>query len=406
MSDTINKTSMAMSAVLEAASRLARAFILALFGGAVLQIAVGCAGIGESVAADATPPLLTVYPNQVFSTGKPGQLGLYIEGEDWHVLADMPGFEHQEVLFTAPSQFFFMRNQASETTASAFAERIVGANSDESCRRHYVSAAQRSRDSTARLVGDKGTVSEVSEIEAHGKTLQTFEFTIFGPQKDTYWRKAIHWVPYFREFCFHFHFDVSSPAGEQDVLKIIGSLAYMPQKPRNVDVDRLFYFDRLRIRLSIPIDWQYAYRRPPPGPLGGIELLPAYNQDFSFLVVPFGRIRSSASQPKEVAQAYHARLASQGADVSVVNEVCKGDTCVYSFDHPEPRCDRPSPGCFPLWRRMFAKIGDQSLGLSLGYQGTSKAAADHVAKALSQAKVLDLMEARKGLVQGEGKTAE
>ena len=131
-----------------------------------------------------------------------------------------------------------------------------------------------------------------------------------------------------------------------------------------------------------------------------------YNQDFSFPVVPWGRIRSSASQPKEVAQTYHARLASQGVDVSVVNEVCKGDTCVYSFDHPEPRCDRPSPYCFPLWRRMFAKIGDQSLGLSLGYQGTSKAAADHVAKALSQAKVLDLMEARKGLVQGEGKTAE
>lgn len=401
MWNVIRRAATFMRARQGAAWRVVRLSTFALLCGAVLQVAMGFTGFGESVAADATPSLLTVYPNQVFSTGKPGQVGLYIEGEDWHLLADMPGFEHQEVVFTAPSQFFFMKNQASETTASVFAERIEGANSDESCRRHYASAAQRSRDSTARLVGDKGTVSEISQLVAHGKTLQTFEFTIFGAKKDTLWRKSIHWVPYYREFCFHLHFDVSSAAAEQEVLKIIGALAYVPQKPRNVDIDRLFYFGYLRIRLSIPIDWQYAYRRPPPGPVGGIELLPAYNQDFSFLVVPYGRIRSSASQPKEVAQTYHARLASQGVDVSVVNEVCNGDTCVYSFDHPEPRCDRPSPYCFPLWRRMFAKIGDQSLGLSLGYQGTAKAAADRIAKALSQAKVLDLMEAHKALAQPE-----
>lgn len=392
----------------ETAFRLARKSILALVGSAVLQITVGSAGIEESAAADASPQLLTVYPNQVFSTGKPGQLGLYIESEDWHVLVDMPGFEHQEVLFTAPSQFFFMRNKASETTASVFAERIDDADNSESCRRKYAPTTQEARDRMANLLRDKGTVSEVSEIEAHGNTLQMFEFTIpeFGPQKEIYRRKAIHWFSYYRGFCFHVHFDVSNAAAEQEVLKIVGSLAYVPQKPRKVDVDRLFYFDRLRIRLSIPIDWQYAYRRPPPGPLGGIELLPAWNQDFSFLVIPIGRIQPTASTPKDVAKRSRARLASIGAEVSVLNEACNGDTCLYSFDHSDPQCDKPSTLCFPYWRRIFATIGDQFLGLSAGYQGTAKGAADHIADALSRVKVLDLAEAHKGLTQGEGKTAE
>jgi hypothetical protein len=407
VSDTINKTRMAMSAVLEAASRLARAFVLALLGGAVLQIAVGCADIGESVAADATPSLLIVYPNQVFSTGKPGQLGLYIEGEDWHVLADMPGFEHQELPFTGPSQFLFMRNDTSGTTATVFAERIDGANSEESCRRHYARGVQEGRDRTASFVGDKGKVGEVAEIEAHGKTLLMYDWSIseFGPKKVKFWRRTMYWYPYYRGFCFDFHFSVASAAVQDDVLKVFDSVTYVAHKPIE-EIDRLFYFDRFRIRLSIPIDWQYASRPPPPGPRGGIELLPAYGQDFSFLVIPHGGIRPSGPQPKDMAEESRIRLASRGVPVSGVSEVCTGDTCLYSFEYTDSRCDRPDPRCFPYWRQIYAKIGDEFLGLSSGYRNTGKGAADRIAAAFSHAKVLDLEEARKAPTQGEGKTAE
>lgn len=251
----------------EAAVRLDRKLILSLFCGTVLLIAVGCAGIGESAAADATPPPLTVYPNQVFSTGKPGQLGLYIEGEDWNLLVDMPGFEHYEQPFTAPTQYFLMRNERTGTLASVFAERIEGANSEESCRRHYAPSVQGARNSTAKFVRlGKGDIGKVSEIEAHGKTLQVFEYTIpeFGPQKELFWQKSINWYPYYRGFCFDFHFTVTRPVAQEDVLKIFDSLTYVARKPVE-DIDRLFYFfDWLRIRLRVPIDWRYWYSALPP----------------------------------------------------------------------------------------------------------------------------------------------
>ena len=122
-----------------------------------------------------------------------------------------------------------MRNERTGTLVSVFAERIDGANSDDSCRRHYASATQRARDQTAKVFQGKGDVSEVSEIEAHGKTLDVFELKIpeFGPQKEVFWQKTIYWYPYYRGFCFDFHVNVGSSAGQEDILKIFDSLTYV-----------------------------------------------------------------------------------------------------------------------------------------------------------------------------------
>jgi hypothetical protein len=356
----------------------------------------GSAGIGKASAADAAPTPLITYPNQVFATSKPGQLGLYIEGEDWHLLLDMPGFEHVKDPFITPSHFLFMRDPGSGTTASVFAERINNANSAESCGKHYASLVQQARDRMAKALRDKGSVSEVSEIEAHGKTLQVFESTIpeFGPKKAPYWRKAIHWFPHYRGFCFHLHFDVSSGAAEQDVLKILDSLAYVPQKPRDVDIGRFFYFaDRLLLRLSIPIDWRFAFRPPPPGPAGGIELQSAEDQTFSFLIIPLGRTRSAAhsDQPEGVAEEERESFEAQGRTVSPLRNVCSSNTCVYYFDLTVRGEDSSSYSPEVRYHRQaWAKVGDMVLGLSLLYRDSSKDAAEHITAALTQAKVLDL----------------
>jgi hypothetical protein len=392
-----------------AAIRLARILILALVGSAALQIAVGCAGVGESAAADATPPPLTVYPNQVFSTGKPGQLGLYVEGEDWHVLVDMPGFEHLEEPFTAPTQYLLMRNERTGTLVSVFAERIDGANSDDSCLRHYASATQRARDSTASGVRDKGTVSEVSEIEAHRKTLRVFEYTIpeFGPQKAVFWRKTIYWYPYCRGFCFDFHVTIASAAAQDDVLKVFDSVTYVAHKPVE-DIDRLFYFfDWLRIRLRVPIDWQYGYLPPPPGGAGGIGLRPASGLEFFFLVKPL-KIPATAqsADAKESLEEVRRWLAARGDSVSPVQKLCSANTCVYYSDLVLSKYDSANPKSFPYGRIGFAQIGDVLLRIDLLYRESSKGTAERFTAALSRVTILDLAAARKAVTQRGGKAAE
>ena len=389
--------------------RMARITILALVGAAALQIAVGCAGIGESAAADATPPPLTVYPHQVFSTGKSGQLGLYVEGEDWHLLVDMPGFEHLEQPFTAPTQYLYMRNESTGTLASVFAERIEGANSDESCRRHYASATQRARDWTASWVRDEGTVSEVSEIEAHGKTLRVFESTIpeFGPQKVIYWRRTIYWYPYYRGFCFDFHVTVGSTAGQEDILKVFDSVTYVAHKPVE-DIDRVFYFfDWLRIRLRVPMDWQYGYLPGSPTGTGGISLRPPSGFDFSFLVTPLKKpVAAQAGEPEESLEEVRRLQEARGNTVSPVQKLCAPTTCVYYSDLADSKYDRSNPRRFPYGRIGFARIGDVVLRIDLLYRESSKDAAERITAALSRATILDLAADRKALKQGDGKAAE
>lgn len=410
MSRVAESTVVVVWTKLAALWRVASSGMFAIVGATILQTAVGLSGVGEASAGDRDVPALTTYPSQVFTTGKPGQLGLYVEGEDWHLLVDMPGLEHFEERFTSGSQFSLMHNNTSGTTASIFAERIDGANSEESCRRHYARGVQEGRDRTASFVGDKGKVGEVAEIEAHGKTLLMFDWSIseFGPQKVKFWRRTMYWYPYYRGFCFDFHFSVSSIAAQDDVLKVFDSVTYVPRRP-SADINRLFYFfDRLRIRLSIPIDWQYTYRRPPPGPAGGIELRSGKGQSFSFLVFPLGRTRSAAAsgQPEAVAEAARRSYEERGATVSSLQTQCAAGNCVYYYDLTVREDDSAYAHDFrynavQYHRQGWAKFGEMVLGLSLLYGDSSKDAADHVTAAFSRAKVLDLAAARRPSAQGD-----
>lgn len=390
MCETFRRSIAFIRSQMKVAFRSAKIAILALAGVAALQVVVGCAGTGESSSFAAASTPLTTYPNQVFATSKPGQLGLYIEGQDWYLLVDMPGFENVEEKFSAPSQFLFMRSNASGATASVFAERISEANNAESCRRHYASSVQQARDETAKVLGEKGTVGEVTEMDVQGKLLRVFEFRAqgFGP------RKSIFWYPYYDGFCFGFHFNVSDAAAEKDVLKVFDSVKYVQHMPSGVDIDRLFYFSHLRIRLSVPIDWKYAYRSPPPGPVGGIELQSTKGQTFSFLVIPFGKTRSAAhsDQPEGVAEEGRRSFAARGDTVSPLRSLCNSGTCVYYFDRTPPPGNKSYSQNIQYHRQAWAKIGDWVLGLSLLYRDDSKDAAERITAALSRAKVMDMQQ--------------
>lgn len=408
MWNVIRRTATFMRARQGAAMRLTRTSIPALIGAAVLQIAVGYVGSGEAAAADATPPPLAVYPPQVFSTGKPGQLGLYIEGEDWHVLVDMPGLEPVEELFTSASQFSLMHNDTSGITASIFAERIDGANSEESCRRHYARGVQEGRDRTARFVGDKGTVGEVAEIAAHGKTLLMYDWSIseFGPQKVKFWRRTMYWYPYYRGFCFDFHFSIPSAAAQDDVLKVFDSVTYVAHKPIE-DIDRLFYFfDWLRIRLRVPIDWRYWYWPPPPG-AGRIVFGPASGSEFHFRVTPLKRpATAQAGGPEESLEEIRRVQAARGDSISPVKKLCTPNTCVYYSDVADSKYDSANPKNMPYGRMGFAQIGDVMLRIEFLYREGGRDAAERMTSALSWAKILDLAAARKAVTQRGGKSPE
>ncbi|MCM8596442.1 hypothetical protein [Accumulibacter sp.] len=254
----------------------------------------------------------------------------------------------------------------------------------------------------AGLIGYKGTVGEVSQVNANGKILRVYEFTLGST-----WRKTLHWHPFYRGFCFDFHFDVSSAAAEKDVLKALDSVAYVAEKPRDADIDRLFYFfDWLRIRLSIPIDWKFAFRRPPPGPAGGILVHPGKGPMFSFLITPLGRATSGPSpwQPEIRAEEERQGFEARGDRVSRLSSRCTESGCFHYFDvtlRRDDSSDDSSPGDHgPQYRRLgFAKIGDVNLLLSMFYGDDSTRDAERFTDAINRARILDLIEFRRAARQ-------
>jgi hypothetical protein len=366
-------------------------------------------GQGSSIAAGSKAPALITYPNQVVRTDKPGQIGLWIEGEDWQLRVDMPGFVHVEWPFTSPSQFLFMTNPGSETTASIFAERIAGADSEESCRRHYAATSGQVREGAARSLGEGGTAGPVSEVEMNGKLLLVFEFGSDRLPLRDYRRKSLHWFPYYRGFCFDFHFDASSPSAEKEVLRILNSVAYLAQKPTNTDVERLFYLYHFRIRLNVPIDWSYSFRPPPDGPLGGIELRqPEKGEAFSFLISPLGTANSTKDQTGAMTVAARQAKLGRGDAVSHTRSKCSVETCVKYYDvtirgdEPQYSKDFATYG-IRYHRHGFVRLGDSIVGVSLLYSDGGTAAAEHLTENITQAKVLDLKEFRNKIERGDAK---
>ncbi|MCM8596443.1 hypothetical protein [Accumulibacter sp.] len=373
---------------------------VALFLGALLAIARGPAWADEADPPQAREASFKVFPNQVFTTDKPGQLGLYIEGEDWHLLLDMPGFQGYagalgRAEFFMPGRFFFLRNPASGTTASMFAERVPGADREKSCREWYASPPEKARDATARLVGERGTVGKVVEVERHGKRLQVFESEDrkFGPSK------AIFWRPWYRGYCFDLHFNVTSPAAEEEVLRIFDSLTYVAGKPTGVDIGRVFGFaGRTLMRLSVPIDWRYQYRPGPPGPFGGAELLPSLEAIPSFLVFPLGTRKPGDQQSlSDIVDEYRRSSEARMRLVSPVREVCSTGTCVYFFDLQYGRSDARDSRAYEYQRRGWAEFGGMVMGLSLLYREDSKSVAERITDAFSRAQVVDVVASNRAL---------
>ncbi len=365
-------------------------------------------GQGSSIAAGSKPPALMTYPNLVVSTGKPDQLALWIEGEDWQLRVDMPGFVHVEWPFVSPSQFLYMTNPGSETTASIFAERIAGADSDESCRRHYAATSGQVREGAARSFGEGGKAGPVSEVEMNGKLLLVFEFASGRLPLQDYRRKSLHWFPYYRGFCFDFHIDASSPSAEKEVLRILDSVAYLAQKPTNTDVERLFYLYHFRIRLYVPIDWSYSFRPPPAGPIGGIELQSGKGEIFSFVIAPLGTANSAEDQTGAMTVAARQTKLRRGEAVSNTRSKCSVETCVKYYD-VTIRGDEPqySQGFatygFRYHRHGFVRLGDSIVSISLLYSDGGTAAAEHLTENITQAKVLDLKEFRNKVERGDVK---
>jgi hypothetical protein len=215
-----------------AAARAIRITRLVLLFGVALRVACGLAWASEEGASKSGTASFRVFPNQLFTTGQPGQLGLYIEGEDWHLLIDMPGYEQVSEVgkppeFFMPEHFLFMRHPASGTTASILAEKVPGADGERACREWHTPYTSKARDQTARHVGNRGTVGKVVEVERHGKRLQVFdsEDRQFGP------RKAIFWFPYYRGFCFTFFLVFQAAEAEKEVQRILDSVTYLNHPP-------------------------------------------------------------------------------------------------------------------------------------------------------------------------------
>lgn len=158
----------------EDAQRMTEAFSRA-------QVADLAVSSPRPAATCSNPAALSAGKKLVFTTGQQGQLGLHLEGEDWHLLVDMPGFEPDDSgAADCTDVFLGMSNQSTGIKVSVAAERVDGPTDAESCRRHYATRLQQTRDAIARDTPESGIVGPVVDVEMNGKIVQLVKVSICG----------------------------------------------------------------------------------------------------------------------------------------------------------------------------------------------------------------------------------
>ena len=78
---------------------------------------------------------------------------MHIEGEDWHLLLDMPGFENDARPPEGGCALLNKTNGSTGTMATVPARRVEGADTAESCRRYSLEKIDRTRQAVARDLG-------------------------------------------------------------------------------------------------------------------------------------------------------------------------------------------------------------------------------------------------------------
>lgn len=302
------------------------------------------------------------YSHETFIKNDTGETGLYIDGEDWYALIKLDGFKDTDIKFSSPTQFLFQNKDG--IIISCFAEKLTNVSDDKSCL-------------------DK-VASTKDQKEINGRRVA---------MRDNGFNKSLYYAPYYKGYCFDFHFSLQAK-DEETVFNIIDSIKFIDGKFSNARIKKYLYTYDKRIEFNVPDDWRISFDEKLVPKATTIKFLPVKGNSFEMLITPYGKIFGepvSTLTVKQNALKHFEQLAQNTVDKPIFQELKNDKVNVFYYPDLEDKNYKQNVSTeFPFLCRGQAEIEGSAFYFSILYR--EKGGADFVdgINAIKNLKIFDL----------------
>ena len=302
------------------------------------------------------------YSHETFVNNDTGETGLHIDGEDWYALINLDGFKDVDIKFSSPTQFLFQNNAS--IIISCFAEKTANVSNDKSCLNKIAPAKD--------------------QKEINGKKMAL---------RDNGYNKSLYYAPYYKGYCFDFHFSLQAK-DEEKVFNIIDSIKFVDGKFSNARIKKYFYTYDKRIELIIPNDWKVVFDEKLTEKMPTIKFLPDKGNNFKMMVSPYGKVFGkpvSMDMVKQNAIEKFGQMAPGAVEKPVFQELKNNKVNMFYYCDLQDKDYKPdNPNEFPFLCQGFAEIEGSALHFTILYREKGSIDVNNGIYAIKNAKIFDL----------------
>jgi hypothetical protein len=247
---------------------------------------------------------------------------------------------------------------------SAFAEKYPGVKDSRSCLNHYV--------------------PESYQKKLGSKTVGIMESDMIT---------SIYYRPYYKGYCFDFHFSANNKEGIDKISKIIDSIQFVDGSFSKASIKKFIYYSDKRIQLLIPDNYVISYNSGTRGSIPSIVLRPKNGKSFKMNVSIFTS-KTGSPIPKENirrnAQLQMADIAKNSVNEPKLMEIAEKETTVYYYVAEDKNYKPSNKEEYPFLCQGYAAVDGSVLYFTILYREAGQEISNQGLDIIANARILNL----------------
>lgn len=327
---------------------------------------IACCSAPKAFLSPPAPPDRT---HRVFTKQGSGETVFYLNGEDWYGLINLEGFSDIDLGLDNIDQFLW-RGSRQNVNIKIFAEKAGSSGDSDSCMKSLYE----------RMPYRRSTPVEYKDIS--GKRMMI---------RSSNGRKYVDYCPYYRGYCFNFHFSMKEGADESAIGGILDSIAFVDSSSIKIQLAKMFNVYGKMLQIGVPDTWKPMYRLELLS-VPAITFTPAEGSDFQmYLSGYWGIERSSVSADQVVAMARKrmAKWEDRSSTELSLREMRNGNIIMAYFDATDSYYHPQDPGEYPFLKQGCVMIEGYVFSFTILYGENGRDDAQAGIDAIAHAEILD-----------------
>ncbi len=323
----------------------------------------GCAGPNRFLA-----PPVPDRSHKVFTRQGSGETVLYL-GEDWYGLIDLKGFSDIDLGLDSIDQFLW-RGGPQNINIKIFAEKAGSCRDIHSCTKSFHERMPYRR------------ITPVENRDISGKRVMIHS---------SKGRKYVDYCPYYRGYCFNFHFSMKEGMDERAIAGILDSISFIESSSIKLQLAKIFAVYDKMLQIDVPDAWKIFYRLELLS-IPAITFTPAEGSDFQMYLSGYWGIERSSVSEDEVVNMARKKMAKwsdrSSTELSLQVMRKKNVTMAY-FDVTDTHYHPEDAGDYPFLKQGCVMLEGYVFSFTIHYRESGRADAQAGIDAIARARILD-----------------